>query len=384
MAIEIREFDATDKKRLRDFLDVVDGIYQDDPCWVRGLDMDIKGRLDKKKNPFYDHGEVATWVAYRDGVPVGRISAQIDQLHVERHHEKAGFFGFFDTIDDAEVANGLLAEAEKWLKGRGMVLMRGPFSLSINEDVGCLVDGFDTPPMMMTPHHRPFHGPLIEKAGLHKAKDLFAWKYDVGKVPPRAQRGHDQISACKEITARPIDLKKIGEDMAVLMDVFNDAWGDNWSFVPATKRECDKTAEDLSLIAIPDLTRLVFIDGEPAAISLATPNINELIADLHGQMLPFGFIKLMWRLKVRGPRSGRLFMLGIRKKFRNVRRYAGLSAFLYVEANRAGHRLGIRDAELSWTLEDNAPVNVGIRMMGGRIYKRYRIYEKGIAGASGS
>jgi hypothetical protein len=135
-------------------------------------------------------------VAYRDGTPVGRISAQIDQLHLERHHEKVGFFGFFDTIDDAEVANRLLAEAEKWLAGRGMVAMRGPFSLSINEDVGCLVDGFDTPPMMMSPHHRPFHGKLIEQAGFHKAKDLFAWKYEVGKVPPRAQRGHDQISEC--------------------------------------------------------------------------------------------------------------------------------------------------------------------------------------------
>ena len=378
MTIEIQEFEPSDKRRLRDFLDVVDEIYRGDPCWVRPLDMDPIGRLDKKKNPFFDHGEVATWVAYKDGQRVGRISAQIDRLHFERHHEKVGFFGFFDTIDDPEVAQALLREAEAWLRAKGMERIRGPISLSMNEEVGCLVDGFDTPPMMMMPHHRPFHGTLIEQAGFAKAKDLFAWKYDVGHVPPRAQRGHDQISELKEVVARPIDMKNLKQEMTTLMDVFNDAWGDNWGFVPATPRECDKTAEDLKMIAIPDLSRLVFIDGEPAALSLATPNVNEMIADLRGQLFPFGFLKFMWRLKVRGPRSGRLFMLGIKKKFRKVRRYAGMSAFLYVEANQAGHRLGIRDAELSWTLEDNAPVNVGIKMMGGRVYKRYRVYEKPI------
>jgi hypothetical protein len=382
MTIEIREFDVTDKPRLRDFLDVVDDIYGGDTSWVRPLDMDPIARLDKKKNPFFDHGEVATWVAYQDGRPVGRVSAQIDRLHLDRHREKVGFFGFFDTIDDSAVAQALLREAEGWLRGKGMERMRGPISLSINEEVGCLVEGFDTPPMMMMPHHRPFHGKLLEQAGLAKAKDLFAWKYDVGHVPPRAQRGHDQISELKEVVARPIDMKNLREEMAMLMGVFNDAWGDNWGFVPATQRECDKLAEDLKMIAIPDLTRLVFIDGEPAALSIATPNINEMIADLHGKLFPFGFAKFLWRLKVRGPRSGRLFMLGIKKKFRKVRRYAGMSAFLYVEANQAGHRLGIRDAELSWTLEDNAPVNVGIRMMGGRVYKRYRVYEKAL-GASG-
>jgi len=377
--MEIREFDVTDKPTLKDFLNVVDDIYRDDPCWVRPLDMDIETRLNKKKNPFFDHGKVASWVAYRDGKPVGRMTAQVDDLHVERHHEKVGFFGFCDTIDDQEVFNALLAEAEKWLRSQGMERMRGPLALSINEDVGCLVEGFDTPPMMMMPHHRPYQCKLIEQAGLTKVKDLLAWKYEVGHVPPRAQRGHDQIAALPEVKARPFDMKNISADMATLMEIFNDAWSDNWAFVPATKRECDKTAEDLKMIAIPDLTRLVFIDGEPAAMSLAVPNINEMIADLGGSLFPFGFLKFLWRLKVRGPKSGRLFMLGVKKKFRNVRRYAGMSAYLYVETDRAGHRLGIRDAELSWTLEDNAPVNVGIKMMGGRVCKKYRIWEKEIS-----
>jgi hypothetical protein len=380
MSIEIREFDARDKKRVRDFLDVVDEVYRGDPHFVRSLDMDVTGRLDKTKNPFFDHGRASYFVAYRGGQPVGRITAQIDDLHLERHHEKVGFFGFFDTLDDPEVARALLAEAEGWLRAKGMSRMRGPLSLTINEEVGCLVEGFDTPPMMMMPHHRPYQGGLIEQAGLGKCKDLFAWAYDVGNVPARAKRGHQQIASLPEVRSRPIDIKRLREEMVVLMEIFNDAWGDNWGFVPATKRECDKMAEDLKLIALPELTRLVFIDGEPAALSLAVPNINDAIADLRGQLFPFGFAKLLWRLKVKGLHSGRLLMLGIRKKFRAVRKYAGLSAYLYVETNQAGERLGMQRAELSWTLEDNSAVNAGIRMMGGRVYKRYRIYEKELEG----
>lgn len=376
MAIQIREFDYTDKKRMRDFLNVVDDIYRDDPGWVRPLDMDVEGKLDKKRSPFYDHGEAASWVAYRDEIPVGRITAQVDQLHLEQHHDDVGMFGFFDTIDDAEVAGGLLETAEAWLKGRGMKRMRGPLSLTINEDVGCLVDGFDTPPMIMMPHHRPYQGKLIEAAGLSKAKDLYAWKYDVGKVPPRARRGHELISKLPEVKARPMDMKRLREEMVLLMDIYNDAWGDNWGFVPATRRECDHNADQLKMIAIPELTRVVEIDGEPAAIAMAMPNLNEIIHDMRGKLLPFNIFKFLWRLKVKGPRSGRLFMLGIRSKYRGLRRYAGLSAFLYVEINDAGHRLGVEEAELSWTLDDNAAVNAGIKMMGGRIYKRYRIYEK--------
>jgi hypothetical protein len=160
------------------------------------------------------------------------------------------------------------------------------------------------------------------------------------------------------------------------MDVYNDAWSDNWGFVPMTEKELHKLANDTKLILMPEITRLTFIDGEPAAVALGLPNINEIIQDLRGQLFPLGFAKLLWRLRVRGPKSGRLVILGIRKKWRHVRRYAGLSAFLYVEMNRAAHLLGIRNSELGWTLEDNAAINAGIKLMGGQIYKRYRIYER--------
>jgi hypothetical protein len=362
----------------RDFLDLVDRVYRDDPNYVRPLDMDVGDRLDAKKNPFFDHGEASAWVAYRDGEPVGRISASLDRSHLERYRDGAGFFGFFDTIDDEDVARLLLDAAAGWLKSRGLERMHGPLSLNINEELGCLVEGFDTPPVIMMPHHWPYQGRLIEKAGFDKLKDFYAWTYDIGRVPPRAQRAHDEIAALPEISARPIDMKHLEDDLKLIMDVFNDAWSDNWGFVPATAREIKKMSEDFKLIAMPEITRLVFIDGEVAAVALALPNINELIHDAHGKLFPSGALKLLWRLRVRGPKSGRLLILGIRRKWRNARRYAGLSAYLYVALNQAGHLLGMRRGELSWTVEDNAPINAGIRMMGGRIYKIYRVYARSL------
>jgi hypothetical protein len=376
MAIEIVELRQGDKGLLRDFLNVVEHIYADDPSYVRPLDMEVTDRLDPRKNPALDHAEVAAWIAYRDGRAVGRITAQIDRAHLERHKDDAGFFGHFDTIDDPAVARTLLEVAAQWVKARGMKRLRGPFSLNINEDVGCLVDGFHTPPMVMMPHHRAYQGGLIEQAGLHKLKDFYAWDYDVGSVPQRAQKAHDEIAALPEVTVRVANPKKLLGDIRIVMDVFNDAWSDNWGFVPLTEREIVKMGEDLKLILMPELTRIVFIDGEPAAVCLAIPNLNEAIHDLHGKILPFGIAKVLWRLRVRGVKSGRLVILGIKKQWRRVRRYAGLSAYLYVEMNHSSHLLGLKRGELSWTLEDNAAINAGIRLMGGRIYKTYRVYER--------
>jgi len=375
VSIQIRCIDD-DKKVRRDFLDVVDPIFEGDPHYVRPLDMDVGDRINPKKNPFFDHGEGTGWVAYRGGEPVGRVTAQLDRLHLERYQDGAGFFGFFDTMDDAEVAEALIDQAADWLAGRGLERIRGPFSLNINEETGCLVDGFDTPPMIMMPHHREYQGALIEGAGLEKVKDFYAWEYDVGRVPKRAQKAHDEIVAMPEVTIRQMDPSRLAEDIKLMLEVYNDAWSDNYGFVPATEREMMKAAEDVRPIVMPEITRLVFIDGEVAAVALGLPNVNELIADAGGKLLPFGAAKLLWRLKVRGPKSGRLVLLGIRKKWRNVRRYAGLSAYLYVSMNQSGHYLGIRRAELGWTVEDNAPINVGIKLMGGRVYKVYRVYER--------
>jgi hypothetical protein len=376
--VEIRETPMGGNPK--QFLDVVSYIYRSDPSFVRPLDMEMKDRLDPKKNPFFEHGEGVFFTAHQNGACVGRISATIDREHLDRYKDATGFFGFFDTIEDDEVAKALLARAEKWLKARGIERVRGPLSLNINEELGCLVDGFDTPPYIMMPHHRPYQGGLIEKSGYAKAKDFFAWSYKVGELNARTKKAHDEIKALPEVTHRMASLKNLDADVALLVDIFNDAWSDNWGFVPFTRNEVKKMASDFKLLLVPEITCIVSIDGEPAAVALAIPNLNEMIADADGKLFPTGLVKLLYRLKVRGPRTARLILLGIRKKWRYTRKYAGLSAFMYAEMNEGGKRLGIKAGELGWTLEDNGPVNAGIKMMGGKAYKRYRVYEKAIAG----
>jgi len=361
---------------LGDFLGVVDRIYKDDPRYIRPLDMDLKERLDPKKNPFFEHAEGTVFTAYDSRKCVGRITAQIDKEHLDRHKDQTGFFGFLDTVDDPEVARELLERAESWLRQRGMKKVRGPYSLSINEEAGCLVEGFDEPPVLLNPHHRAYQGGLIEQAGYTKEKDLFGWRYEVGDLNPRVRKARDDIRAMPEVASRPLSKKDVERDVKITLDIFNDAWADNWGFVPMTKKEADKMASDLKLFLVPDITRIVTIDGEPAAVAIALPNINELIPDLHGKLFPLGIAKLLYRLKVEGAKSGRLLILGIKKKYRLQRKYAGLSLFLYAEMNDGGRKSGMTWGELGWTLEDNAAINTGIRMMGAKKYKTYRVYTK--------
>jgi hypothetical protein len=364
----------------RDFLDVVDYIYSGDPAYVRPLDMDLRDRLSPKKNPFFDHGEGAIFCAYRNGFVVGRCTASIDRGHLDRYSDSTGFFGFLDTIDDEEVARALLASAEAWLRGKGMRRARGPLSLNINEESGCLVDGFDTPPYVMMPHHRPYQAGLIEKAGYTKVKDLYAWRYKVGELNARVQRAREEIKSLPEISYRRASKKDIDREVGLLVDVFNDAWSENWGFVPFTRHEQEKMATDFRMLMMPDITCVCSIDGEPAAVAVAIPNVNELVRDCHGKLFPLGLPRLIWRLKVQGPRSARLLLLGIRKKYRHLRKYAPLSAFMYAEMNDGAKKLGIQEGELGWTLEDNGRVNAAIAMMGAKAYKTYRVYEKSLTG----
>lgn len=373
MSVEIRDVPLDGK--LEPFLDVVDYIYRDDPHYVRPLDVELKGRL-SKKNPFFDHAEGRIFTAHRNGFCVGRISAQIDHEHLRRHQDDAGFFGFLDTIDDQEVASQLLDRAGNWLSDRGMKRMRGPFSLSINDESGCLVDGFDSPPMILMPHHRPYQGGLIEGAGLARVKTLYAWRYEVGNVKRRVSEAHDELATRPEVTARHVNPANVEGDSRIIMDIYNDAWADHWGFVPFTQSELKRFAKDLKLILVPELTQIAFVNGEPAAVAIAVPNVNEVIFDFKGRLFPTGFAKLLYRLKVQRPQTARLIILGIRKKFRAKREYAGLSVYLYAKLNDAGQKLGIRWGELGWTDEDNGPVNAAIKMMGGRVYKRYAIFER--------
>ncbi len=376
MSIEIRRHQPGSD--LKEFLQVAFEVYRDDPAWIAPLLMEITDRLTPDKNPFFEHAEVALFTAWQDGKPVGRISAQIDREHLRIHKDNAGFFGFCDTINDQEVVSALLGTAEDWLSSRGVKVMRGPFSLSINEETGMLVEGFDSPPTIMSPHHRHYQGALVEGAGFQKAKDCYGWKYIVVEPPPRAQRALEMIKSLPEVRFRSVRLNKLKEEVHDILDVFNDAWQHNWGFVPATDSEAKKMAADLRLILDKELAFFADINGQPVAICVCPPNLNEAIRDFGGKLSPVNVGKLIWRLKVRRVKSARLMLLGVRTELRGKKRYAPLAMAMIAELNQRGLKRGYQWAELGWTLEDNKLINAAIRSVGATVYKRYRIYEKPI------
>jgi len=367
---------------LKDFIRVQDIVFADDPNYVPPLRMELKDRLTPGKNPFWEHAEGALFTAWRDGELVGRISAQIDHEHLRVHDDGAGFFGFFDTIDDQEVADALLERARRWLVKRGMTAMRGPLSLYIWEEAGMLVDGFDTPPALAMGHHRDYQQNLAEGAGLAKKKDLWAWKYLVADPPKRAARAHARMMELPEVRFRNVDKSRMREELDIVLEIFNDAWAHNWGFVPTTEAEVDKMAEDMKLIIDEQLAYFVEVKGEPVAMVICLPNLYDMTYDMGGKLLPFGWAKLLWRLKVKGPKSARLMLLGIKNKMRGIKRYGGLSTAMYAELAYRGRAAGYEWAELSWTLEDNRPINLGIKAMRAKVYKTYRIYETPIGEGS--
>jgi GNAT superfamily N-acetyltransferase len=380
MTIQIREH--TPGKDIEDFIRVGHVVYGDDPNWVPPLEFDLRQRLTPGKNPFFHRGEVGLFTAWKDGKLVGRISAQLDHIHLDRYKDKPGFFGFFDTIDDDAVGKALLDAAEAWLEKRGMVRMRGPLTFHMYEEAGVLIDGFDMPPQILMAHTRPWQQRVCENNGLVKAKDLFAWRFDVGKIPERAEKAWAEVKKMPEVKLRSVRRMEMQKELAAIMRIFNDAWEQNWGHCPASEEEVKKTGEDLLLILDPELAFIAEVDGKPVGMCIAVPNLNEVIRDFDGKLNPVTVAKLLYRLKLKGPKTARLMMLGISKDVRGMKKYGYLSHALYVEVAKRGEKLGYEWGELSWTLEDNKPINLGIKSMGAKIYKTYRIYERPIRNAA--
>ncbi|MBX3248537.1 MAG: hypothetical protein KF901_15275 [Myxococcales bacterium] len=379
MSIEVREHALGSKEAIRAFFEVQDLVYAGDPHYVPPLRMELADRLTPGKNPLWEHAEGVLFTAHRDGKLVGRASAQIDREHLRIHQDDAGFFGFFDTIDDQAVADALLERAAAWLRARGMKVMRGPFSFTINEECGLLVEGFDTPPAIMMAHHRPYQQHLLERAGFVKAKDLLAWKYLVEEPPPRAARAWEQVRGLPEVRFRDVNPSRMREELDHILHIFNDAWANNWGFVPATDAEVEKMAKDFQLLIDPRLAFFAEVKGKPMGMVICLPNLSEPTGDLDGKLFPFGWAKLVWRLKVaKSVKSARLMLLGIRRELRGQKRYGPLSTAMYAELAYRGLRAGYQWAELSWTLEDNRPINLGIQAMRGKVYKTYRVYERAL------
>lgn len=363
------------KADLGRFIEFPHAILGSDPAWIAPLHLERRLHLGAKTNPWFEHARWKAWLAYRGDKLVGRISAQIDSLHLELHKDDAGFFGMLDAEDNPETFAALMGAAEEWLRSEGIKRVRGPLSLSINDEVGLLVDGFDTSPYFMMGHSKPYYGTHIEQAGYHKAKDMLAYVVEPNFPAPKVMKrllGKSKQS----ITVRPLDNKRFDQELAVLRDIFNDAWSDNWGFVPFTEAEFKDLGHTLKVLIASELIQIAEVDGVPAAFIVALPNVNEVIKDFNGKLLPFNWAKLLWNLKVKFPKSSRVPLMGVRKSFHNTPLGPGL-AFLVIDAVR--HHLvarGVQEVELSWILEDNDGMRNIIEAIGGRDYKRYRVYEK--------
>ena len=372
-AIEVRA--VTGKKDLKTFIRVPRRIYKNDPNWIEPLLFERKEAF-SSKNPFFKHAIWQAWVAYRDGEPVGRITAQIDDLHQQRYGNKTGFFGLIEAPDDPEVFSALFNTAENWLRDKGMQQIVGPFNLGINQEIGILVEGFDTPPCVMTTHSAPYYGAAIEACGYQRAQDALAYQLDIHTYTSPAYM-HDLIGRnADRVTVRELDPKNKDADFGAMQDIFNDAWQDNWNFVPFTEEEFKTVGKELLMVVPHDFIQIAEIDGEPAAFIVLLPDINSAIADLKGRLLPFGWAKMLWRLKVRFPKTCRIPLMGVRKKYQNTI-FGPTMAFMLVESviypgmSRKGETV-----EMSWILESNKPTRNMIEKFGGKITKRYRMYDK--------
>jgi hypothetical protein len=361
------------------FLRIPWAIYEDDPQWVPPLLAERRDHLNPRKNPFFNFAEAKFWLARRGASPVGRISAQINQAHLKQHNDATGQFGFLESEDSSETFDALLSTAEGWLREKGMRRATGPFSLSINDESGLLIEGFDTPPSLMMGHARPYYRDRIEEAGYRKAKDLICYRYDTSQdYSPRLAGFLQRAKKIPGLVVRSLDMGRYQAEIQNIIQIFNDAWSDNWGFVPLSDVEIHHMAKMLRLIVQPQNFAIAELDGEPVAMAFSLPNLNEAVADLDGRLLPFGWAKLLWRVKVKTPKTGRMPLMGVRKKFQGTSTGAVL-AFSVIDAVRAVQKpAGVEMVELSWILEDNFPVRSVIEQFGGEVYKTYRIYERAL------
>ncbi len=355
----------------------------DNPVWVEPLEMMVRDQLNPKKNPWFGHGEVQLFIAERNGAPLGRISAQIDQRHLQLRNDSTGFFGFFESVDEQPVADALFQTAQGWLKEKGMTQVRGPFTLNINEETGLLIEGSESPPRMMMGHAPPYYQTLVENAGFEKARDLYAYLTPMDTALPYKHLKLLQRSVDRnpELSFRHLDPKAYDEDIRILVDLFNAAWADNWGYVPLTEEDAQHMAKAFKLILIPELVWFAYYENEPAAFAVALPDLNEMIADLGGRPSPKGWARLAWRLYTRRSWSSRtrVPLMGVAPRFKQKSLGSVLALLVIGSIRRESLKLNMPICEMSWVLEDNEPTRHSIESIGGRIYKTYRVYEKAIS-----
>jgi GNAT superfamily N-acetyltransferase len=356
---------------LKRFRELPFSLYRNDPRFVPQLRKELKDQF-SKKNPFFCHADVRYFIVEKNGKIAGRIASILNHRHREFQREEAGFFGFYESVYDKDVAEALLGAVSADLKNRGIRIMRGPMNFSTNEECGFLIEGYDKPPMLMTPYNPAYYNDLMEQCGMNKAKDLNAYLYDVrDKLPEKVLRVAT-IAEKRGITVRPVDKKKFSAEMLVFKDVYNAAWEHNWGFIPLTDDELLCLGRRLKQIVVPELTLIAEHKGTPVGFLGMVPDFNVVLRHMNGSVNPLSLLKaLYYSGKITGLR---LLLLGITREFRNK----GVDAALFKAAFPAILKGKYRNIEFSWILEDNIPVQRIVEMVGGRLYKKYRIYEKSL------
>ena len=359
--------------RTRDFLQFPEALYRQSPHWVCPLRIERRDFFDPKKNPFFANADVQLFLAKRDGRTVGRISAHVYHPHNVTHNEKTGFFGFFECENDYEIAGVLWDAARDWLKSRGMERMRGPANFTTNHEIGFLVEGFDSPPVVMMTYTMPYYLAFAERYGLTKAMDVYAYHgYSATGFDPRAERLIDRIKSRASATVRTIDMSHFAAEVATVKKIYNAAWSPNWGFVPMDDAEIDHMAKDLKQIIDPRIVLFVEVDGRPVGFSLALPDINQALIRLRGQLFPFGLIKLLWLLKVKKVCTrARIMVMGILPEYQK----RGIDTILNFETYRRAREAGYAEGEMSWVLETNEQMIAVAENLGYTRYKTYRMYE---------
>ncbi|HEY3012184.1 MAG TPA: GNAT family N-acetyltransferase [Gemmatimonadales bacterium] len=337
---------------------------------------DVQTLLSRTKNPFFEHAEAEYFIAERDGEVLGRVAAISNRLHNETHGDRVGFFGFFESIEDQAVADGLFEAAASWCRTRGHDVLRGPASFSVNDECGLLVDGFETPPTLMMPHNPRYYVGLLERAGFTKAKDL--WVYQGGSqeryvpVPERLARATELIRQRQGITLRRLNLEDFRGEVERIKELYNSAWERNWGFVPMTEHEIDHLAEQFKPVVIPELVPMAEKDGKLIGFGIALPDLNVVFRkNRSGRLFPM-VLRLLWALKAKRIRRARILLLGVAPDYQGK----GVDAMLYHWIwTKSGER-GIYWGEAGWILEDNPAMNAGLEKMTFRVYKTYRLYDR--------
>jgi GNAT superfamily N-acetyltransferase len=365
------------KKDRKAFVDFAWQVYKDDSAWVPPLKDEVHGLITPGKNPWFEHARAQLWLAERGGKVVGRISAQVDELVQQHMGQGTGQWGMFEALSD-EAAVALIATAEDWLREQGMSRALGPISLSIWDEPGLEIEGFSEPPTVMMGHHRPEYAQWIEAAGYRKAKDLLTYEVDIAHWDdPKINRLIAAGERNPHIRIRQVDKSKFNAEARIILNLLNDAWSSNWGYVPLTEAEIAYAGKKLKPIIYNELVRVAEIDGEPVAFMITLPDINELIKDLNGELFPFGWAKLLWRLHKPRTRRARVPLMGVARKLHQSR-LASMLAFMLIEYTRRDcvGKFGIGIGEFGWILEDNKGMLSIAQLPGAKVNHRYRIYEK--------